>query len=187
MNIYLRHVERLGFKGSGMFCDAKWHSYYYHVDYPRRTIVVVGNLTPQTVSVFWLTPGQFRAFRAGKLGLTPPGCCNATGGKSLDDPYVLFKGTIKDWRHLDLLITQAMEATPKNVGDDFWKRYGRAIERVRVNKGIVLGCVRGMSLRRHWDIEHGSGATSKELRMLADVHGMTPNLYMDALAKAMEK
>jgi len=119
MNIYLRHLASFGFKGTGMFSDARWHSHYYRVDDARRSIIVIGNLTPQTVSVFWLTPTQFKDFRANKLGLTPPGCCNASGGRSLTDPYVLFKGTIKNIQHLDQLLDLAFDANPKSIGKAF--------------------------------------------------------------------
>jgi len=100
MNIRREHVEPLKFKGSGIFPYGAASTHYYHIDAAKRRVVIIGNLTPQTVSHFDMTPEQFRDFKAGKLSLVPPNCCNPSGGRSLNQPKVLFSGTIESQKHL---------------------------------------------------------------------------------------
>lgn len=90
MNIYLRHLRPHGFKGIGMFSDSAWHLFYYRINHAERTVDVVGNY-PNTVSRFELTRPQFAAFKRGMLKLIPPGCCNAAGGRALENPRILFQ------------------------------------------------------------------------------------------------
>jgi hypothetical protein len=92
MKIYLRHLKPLGFKGSGMWEDAKWSAHYYKVNNKTHTITVIGNLAPATISQFTLTPSNFKKFRGGKLALVPPDCCNASGGPSIEKFKLIYSG-----------------------------------------------------------------------------------------------
>jgi hypothetical protein len=85
MKIYQRHVLPFGFKGSSIWASA-FHWFYYRKDTENNTITVITNHTPQYVAQYQLTPQQMRAFNKGRLGITPPGCCNASGGKSIEEP-----------------------------------------------------------------------------------------------------
>ncbi len=107
MKIYRRHVEPLGFKGTNMYELDKWHSHYRRIE--LTGVTVISNMTPQTVSRFDMTPKQVRAFKAGKLGLTPPHCCSpCSGGREmLARPRIIFEGDIKSMKHLKELLEKA--------------------------------------------------------------------------------
>lgn len=105
MKIYLRHVKPFGFKGSSMFSDAKWSLMYYHNDTKNRRITVVSNQTPQYVAQYQLTDKEMQAFNRGTLGITPPGCCNATGGNSITtSPQTIIQRDIKDKKDLAAIL-----------------------------------------------------------------------------------
>lgn len=107
MRIWLRQVAPIGFKGSGLFDDSKEYSFYYKKDPKKRKVIVLGNTAIQTVSVFTFTPKEYKAFERGKLGITPPGCCNAVGKPSKECYSMIHQGDIKSLKHLKLLIWMA--------------------------------------------------------------------------------
>ena len=104
MNVCRKHVESLGFKGNGMYPYSQYHTHFYQEDAKAHTITVIGNLVPQTISHFHLTPSQFTDFQDGKLSLIPNGCCNPAGGRSLERSEILFRGDIKNLRHLKKIL-----------------------------------------------------------------------------------
>ena len=59
----------------------------------------------QLVQVFRLTPAQFKQFNSGKVSLLPTGCCNATGGKSIEGPDIMFNGRFKNAKHVKDVVT----------------------------------------------------------------------------------
>lgn len=105
MNIYLRHVKQFGFKVSSMFCDSKWSEHYYRKDTSNNTITIVSNQTQQYVAQYQLTPEQMWAFNRGALGITPLGCCNASGGKTIEEPpQTIIQRDIKDIKDLTAIL-----------------------------------------------------------------------------------
>lgn len=93
-------MEAIGFKGSGMFVNQVCYSVYYRKVPSKCRVDVVTAYGTQTVSQFNLTKAQYRRFEDGKLSLVPPGCCSASGRPYLEDPKMLFEGTIKTIKHL---------------------------------------------------------------------------------------
>jgi len=104
MNVRSKQVEPLGFKGNGMFCDSATHNYYYKSDPINFTITVIGNLFPQTICRFQLNSKQYKSFKEGNLSLVPPGCCNASGGPTINHCEVLFEGTFKSMAQIKQLL-----------------------------------------------------------------------------------
>lgn len=110
MIVKTKLMKALGFKGSGMFVDSPSYSHYYKAIPEARCVLGLSNSCPSGIYVFRLTPEQYRAFERGKLGLVPPGCCNASGGKSVEDPAVLYEGPFNTSRQVTDLVTK-FEAT----------------------------------------------------------------------------
>jgi len=69
----------LGFKGTGLFDDSTYHSFYRKLLPENRAVVVIGTVIPKCVNVFILSEKQWAAYRRGSLGLVPTGCCSASG------------------------------------------------------------------------------------------------------------
>lgn len=104
MNVRRKQVEPLGFKGSGMYAAAATHNHYYKSDPINFTVTVIGNMVPQTICRFQLNPKQYRMFKDGKLSLVPPGCCNPSGGPTIERCEVLFEGTFKSMAQIKQLL-----------------------------------------------------------------------------------
>lgn len=100
MIIRRKQVEPLGFKGSDMYENAATHNHYYKKDPVKKTITVIGNLSPQTVSIFKLTDKQFAKFEKNKLGIVPPGCVSVSSRPMIETPDNVIEGDIKNKRHL---------------------------------------------------------------------------------------
>lgn len=110
--IYTRQIRPLGFKGSGMFVDSKWHLNYYRT-FPKERVVlgICGGLLGDDEGVwrYELSTKQMKAFQSGKLSLVPPGCCSASGRPYLESYKWVYEGTIKNLRHLkQILITTGL-------------------------------------------------------------------------------
>lgn len=101
MLVYKRHVEPLGFKGSSMFSDTKCCSFYYRKLPEACAVLVVSNeASKNRIQVFRLEPSQYKEFEKGKLSLIPDGCCNPSGGKSIEHSDILFDGIFKNAKHI---------------------------------------------------------------------------------------
>jgi hypothetical protein len=71
----------------------------------NRRITVVSNQTPQYVAQYQLTEKEMRAFNRGTLGITPPGCCNASGGKTIEEaPQTIVQRDIKNMADLESIL-----------------------------------------------------------------------------------
>jgi hypothetical protein len=103
MIIKRKQAETLGFKGCNMYDDSACHSFYRCVIPRLGQIFVIGNLFPSHVARYDLTPQQMRDWQNGKLGITPIGCCNATGGRTLSRPAQFIK-TVYDFRNMKHLL-----------------------------------------------------------------------------------
>lgn len=111
MNLTRHKMEPLGFKGNGIYANAQHHNVYYREVPSECRVDVVTSYGLQTVSQFHLTKQQFRRFKANKLGLVPPGCCSASGRPCLENPKMLFEGTIKSIKHLKEILDEATDIT----------------------------------------------------------------------------
>lgn len=100
MTILTKHVTPYGFKGSGMYDHSPSYMTYYKADAKANTITVLSSYTPDTLSLFKLTTKQFKQFKNGKLGIIPPGCCNASGRPALERHTILHEGDFKNAWHL---------------------------------------------------------------------------------------
>jgi hypothetical protein len=112
MQIRRKHAESLGFKGSSIFPYGAASTHYYRIETTDLRVVIIGNLTPQTISQFKLTPRQFTDFREGRLSLVPPNCINPNGRPSLTKPKVLFTGMIESRQHLRKLLETVVVLPP---------------------------------------------------------------------------
>ena len=103
--VYTKQVKPLGFKGSGMFCDSKWHLNYYRTFPKERTVVgICGGVVPEGVWRFELTAAQMKAFKNGQLSLIPPGCCSVSHRPHLEYPLWYHEGEIKNLLHLKQIL-----------------------------------------------------------------------------------
>lgn len=185
MRIYTRHVIPHGFRGTGMFIDAKWHLHYSKTDPKRRAVTVIASEPIQSVSIFWLSKADFKVFVNGKLSLVPSGCCNPSGRRSVTDPEIVFAGEIKNLKQLDTIIERSEMPKPNTLGKEFWARYGRAIMSVRARHKVDVSDVEGMSASRLSVIESGSPVRADEVVALARAHKLTSNAYLDQIAKEL--
>jgi hypothetical protein len=71
-------MEKLGFKGTGLFQTA-YHTHYKKSLPENRAVIVVGALAPAMVNVFALGEKDWRAYQRGTLALVPTGCCSVSG------------------------------------------------------------------------------------------------------------
>lgn len=63
-------------------------------------------------------------------------------------------------------------------------RYGAAIARLRVAKGLKQSGIEGLSERQVRRIEKGEGASAEALRLMASAHGMRLDEYLRAVAES---
>ena len=94
MRLYTKDVEKIGFEGSGLFDDSKWHRFYYAKVPKTRRIYIIDDFEP-SVSHFELSKKEWKEFMNNKLSLVPIGCCCASGNKHKENPILDFKG---DWK-----------------------------------------------------------------------------------------
>lgn len=73
-----RNLDGMGFKHSNMFEPNRNDTglFYKQVD------KIVFFVWHGEGGAFMLSEEEAKAFKAGKMGLVPPGCCNASGGES---------------------------------------------------------------------------------------------------------
>lgn len=117
MIVKTKLMKELGYRGSGAFKDASSHSIYYKPMPKDRCIVGLSNLSPPCIFVFRLTPDQYSQFEHGKLSLIPPGCCNPSGGNSLENPIILHTGDFVSTHQVKTLLAlteDTVKAKPKD-------------------------------------------------------------------------
>jgi hypothetical protein len=64
-----------------------------------------------------------------------------------------------------------------------YQRYGTAIAKLRLEKGLKQSDIPGLSERQVRRIEHGQGTTYESLSRLAEAHGMRLDEYLNQLAR----
>ena len=91
------------------------------------------------------------------------------------------------WSQLHQLVNPeaALKASQKN--QEFNKRYGKAVQKVREIAGLKPGDVPGLSEKQLGRIERGQcRLTSNAIAALSKAHKLDPNEYMKKLAKALK-
>ena len=86
--ILLKRFMGPRFKGSSRWADAATSNHYYK-EYIGGEVICVSNLCPWSIALFRMNPRQHAAFRQGRLSLVPPGCCNPSGGSSIERCQIL--------------------------------------------------------------------------------------------------
>lgn len=109
MNLYLRHVKPLGFSGTGMFSDAKWHDLYRRKNPQQRAVTYISMKGGgYQIGVFRLTDADWLRFEDGSIALVPPGsCCPAKPPAGIiENAEVKYDGPIKSAKHLTELLKE---------------------------------------------------------------------------------
>lgn len=113
MNLYIKDIEHLGFKGNGVF-KSNWHHFYYATSPKSKKVFVIDNVE-QIIGHFKLSKKEYNDFENGKLSLIPHGCCCVTDNKYIDNPITNFRGdfrkTFKTKKNTVKFIEDLMEMT----------------------------------------------------------------------------
>ena len=96
MLIKNRHVKNLGYVGTNIF-QTSCHSVYKKEFPKQKTFVLISNYFPQNIEIFKMTDDEYRKYKKGKIGMTPYGCCNATGKESIHGK-VVWNGEFKSYK-----------------------------------------------------------------------------------------
>lgn len=106
MNLNLKNLGPLGFKGGLMASKTSIELLWKQIG---NDVFYASGHFPGAVGVFRLSAKQATEFHQGKVGLLPPGFCNPMGGKVITENHeTLFKGTVKNKKHLLSIINQAI-------------------------------------------------------------------------------
>ena len=90
------------------------------------------------------------------------------------------------WEQFKQMVDPEASSKARREAKEFNERYGKAIGRLRKEKGIRPSAISGLDPARLRSIEKGEcRATHSALGRLADAHGMSLTDYMDELAKRM--
>ena len=96
MNLNLKNLSKLGFKGTGMFGGG---GLLYRVK--ANTVEFASAYTPNMLGRFVLTPRQMKSFHAGKLSLVPEGFCNPSSRSYLTEHTTLHRGPVKSCAQIE--------------------------------------------------------------------------------------
>lgn len=119
MNLNLRNLAPLGFKSGDPRTTSTSISLLHRVKGPRveyasgscpnqvgYRVEYASGYCPNQLGYFDITARQLRAFRAGQLGLQPPGFCSPMGGAIVTDARVIYEGTVRSKQHLEQLFSK---------------------------------------------------------------------------------
>lgn len=99
MNLNLRNLARAGFRSTSIFSSPRAIGLLYRCK--GTDVEFTSGYCPNRLGVFRLTKSQFNQFKRGRLSLVPPGFCNPSGGKSVQEAIMLFEGTVRSVKHLE--------------------------------------------------------------------------------------
>ena len=103
MNLNLRNLAPLGFKGGIMTRPTSLSLLWRIRD--NRVEYTSGYGSGPCLGIYLLEPAEMRRFKAGKLGITPPGFCNPMGRKTIAKPaYATYQGRVRSKAHLEQLL-----------------------------------------------------------------------------------
>ncbi len=110
MRLNLKNLSNLGFTGGLMSrsisIDVLWRK-----DEALNRVWFTSGYSPNMVGYFQLTQREMARFKAGKIGLTPPGFCSPgtscpmIGGERAT---ILFEGIVKSKKHLLGILNQGL-------------------------------------------------------------------------------
>jgi len=112
-------------------------------------------------------------------------------GAQLQNLEIDEDGAFIFWPDLDVHLgwTQLQEVINplRQKSEDFNKRYGKAVQKVREAAGVKPTEVQGLSEKQLTRIERGEcRLTSNAIEALSKAHGAEPNEYMGKLAESLE-
>ncbi len=99
MKLNLKNLEPAGFKSTALFPTKLDGGLFYRKKADR--VEFASSRRGQSLGVFLLTKSQMKSFEAGKLSLVPPGCCNPSGRKSLENGRVAYAGKVRSIKFLE--------------------------------------------------------------------------------------
>jgi hypothetical protein len=87
------------------------------------------------------------------------------------------------WSQLHQLVNPEAALKASQKSEEFNKRYGRAVQKLREQKGLKPSDITGLSEKQLRRIENGEcRLTSNAIEILAKAHKLAPNEYMKKLA-----
>jgi hypothetical protein len=90
------------------------------------------------------------------------------------------------WSQLNQLVNPEVAFKALQKSQEFNKRYGRAVQKVREEEGLRSDSIIGLSEKQLRRIENGEcRLTSNAIEVLAKAHKLAPNQYMKKLSEAM--
>ena len=89
-------MAEFGYKGSSIFRTAYYNRYYKCLPSKNTVLSICFIDDPNTFCLFRLSEKEYRDFENGRLSLVPPGCCNASGGESIENNTIVYKKNIKN-------------------------------------------------------------------------------------------
>lgn len=91
------------------------------------------------------------------------------------------------WPQLNQLVNPEAAFKALQKSQEFNKRYGGAVQKVREEEGLKVDSITGLSEKQLRRIEGGEcRLTSNAIEVLAKAHKFTPNEYMKKLSEAMD-
>jgi hypothetical protein len=91
------------------------------------------------------------------------------------------------WAQLQQLVNPQAALKASQKSQEFNKRYGRAVQKVREQAGLEPSGISGISGKQLQRIENGEcRLTSNAIEVLSQAHKLAPNEYMKRLAEALD-
>jgi hypothetical protein len=91
------------------------------------------------------------------------------------------------WTQLQQLIDPEAAFKARQKSEDFHRRYGKAVRKMRAAAGLKAADVEGLSEKQLGRIEKGEcRLTSHAVEALSKAHKVEPNKYLGELAKALQ-
>jgi hypothetical protein len=92
------------------------------------------------------------------------------------------------WAQLNQLVNPEAAFKEFQKSQEFNKRYGRAVQKVREEEGLKADSIAGLSEKQLRRIENGEcRLTSNAIEALAKAHKLEPNEYMKKLSEALRQ
>ncbi len=90
------------------------------------------------------------------------------------------------WHQLQQLVNPEAALKTSQKSEEFNKRYGKAIQKIREQAGLALSDIKGISDKQLRRIESGeSRATSNAIDVLSKAHGLSASEYMAKVADTL--
>ena len=110
MNLNLRNLSKLGFKG-GLMTRPTSIALLWRVRGNR--VEFASGYHPGTLGVFTLTPRQLKSFERGSLSLVPEGFCSPMHSNYLGGETTLHVGPVKSCKQVEEIFQKHLDKTAK--------------------------------------------------------------------------